>query len=169
MALYVTCCLSSLEETPSQSCPSEWKNVAYHISKERILQPSSHHIIAARTMSPERTQNENRMPSIKLSAIAVTPAMVHPLVTQDGKTQDTGPSWDTYQRNDFIEPRLLHLSLHKKALHSLTWHILFSLINSNLLIFWLPGFCYKIPIYPGSSLTSSEQSLRAIWEAAFQA
>ena len=42
-------------------------------------------------MSPERTQNENRMPSIKLSAIAVTPTMVHPLETQDGKTQDTGP------------------------------------------------------------------------------
>ena len=29
--------------------------------------------------------------------------------------------------------------------------------NSNLLMFWLPRFCCKTPIYPGSSLTSLEQ------------
>ena len=33
-------------------------------------------------------------------------------------------------------------------------------------MFWLPGLCCKTPMYPGSSLTSSEQFLRAIWEAA---
>ena len=30
----------------------------------------------------------------------------------------------------------------------------------------LPGLCCKTPIYPGFSLTSSEQSLRTTWEAA---
>ena len=42
---------------------------------------------------------------------------------------------------------------------------LVSLINSDLLMFRLPVFLAKCPEYPGSSLTSSEQSLRAIWEA----
>ena len=36
--------------------------------------------------------------------------------------------------------------------------------SSNYLL-----FIAETPIYPGSSLTSSEQSLRAIWEAVFQA
>ena len=48
-----------------------------------------------------------------------------------------------HQRNVFIEPRLLHLPIHRKALNSLTWDVWFSLINSNLLIFRLPGFCCK--------------------------
>ena len=36
-------------------------------------------------------------------------------------------------------------------------------------MFWLPGFCCRIPVYPGSSLASSEQSLRPTREAVFQA
>ena len=75
-------------------------------------------------------------------------------------------SQGAHQRNDFSEPRPLHLPIHRKALNSLTWDIWFSLINSNLLMFWLPGLHCKTPIYPRSSLTSSEQSLRATWEAA---
>ena len=31
-------------------------------------------------------------------------------------------SWDTYQRNDFSEPRLLHLPTYRKVLNSLTWN-----------------------------------------------
>ena len=38
------------------------------------------------------------------------------------------------QRNDFREPRFLHLPIHRKALNSLTWHIWFSLVNSNPLM-----------------------------------
>ena len=38
----------------------------------------------------------------------------------------------------------------------------FSLINSKLLMFWPPGFRCKVPVYLGSSLASSKQSLRAI-------
>ena len=35
------------------------------------------------------------------------------------------------QRDDFREPRLLHLPIQRKALNSLTWHTWFSLINSK--------------------------------------
>ena len=38
---------------------------------------------------------------------------------------------------DFNEPRLLHLPVRRKALNSLTWDVWFSLINGNLLMFWL--------------------------------
>ena len=52
-------------------------------------------------------------------------------------------SWGAYQRNDFSEPRLLHLPIHRKALNSLTWVIWFSLINNNLFTFRLPALCCK--------------------------
>ena len=51
--------------------------------------------------------------------------------------------WDAYQRSDSSEPRLLHLLLYGRVLNSLTWDIWFSLINSNLLMFQLPGLCCK--------------------------
>ena len=38
-------------------------------------------------------------------------------------------SWDAYKRNDFSEPRLLYLPIHRKVLNSLTWDIWFSLIH----------------------------------------
>ena len=72
-------------------------------------------------------------------------------------------SWDAYVKNNFTEPKLLHLPMHRKVLNSLTWDLWFSLINSNILVFWLPGLCCKTPLYLSSS---SAQSLRAIWEAA---
>ena len=65
--------------------------------------------------------------------------------------------------------RLLHLLIGRKLLNSLTWDVWFSLINSNLLMFWLPGFCCKTLLYPGSSLTSSERFLRTMWEVVFRA
>lgn len=60
------------------------------IRKQRMFQPSSYHITAAPTGSPEETQDGNRMQVIKQSATAATP-MVQPEETQDEKTQDTGP------------------------------------------------------------------------------
>ena len=60
----------------------------------------------------------------------------HMIQTPDG--------WGAYQRNDFSDPRPLHLPIHRKALNSLTWHNWFSLINSNHLMFQLLGLCYKI-------------------------
>ena len=47
------------------------------------------------------------------------------------------------QRNTFREPRALSLPTHKNTLSSLTWDDWFSLINTNFLIFGLPGFCCK--------------------------
>ena len=55
----------------------------------------------------------------------------------------------------------------KNSLNSLTRDVWFSVINSNTLMFLPPGFCCKTLTYPGSSITSSEQSLRATWEAVF--
>ena len=54
--------------------------------------------------------------------------------------------WGAHQRNDFSEPRLLHLPIHRKTLNSLTWDVWFSLMNSNLLMFWLPVLCCKKPL-----------------------
>ena len=69
---------------------------------------------------------------------------VHIEGIQDGEKQDMTPeSWGAFQRNDFSEPSLLHLPTHRKVLNSLTWGIWFSLINSNLLMFRLPGLCCK--------------------------
>ena len=52
-------------------------------------------------------------------------------------------AWGAYQRNGSSEPRLLHFPLHRKAQNVLTWDIRFSLINSNLLMFWLLSLCCK--------------------------
>ena len=43
-------------------CP--WKHCC-HISKQRMLLPSSHHITAAMMVSPEGTQDTNRIPTPK--------------------------------------------------------------------------------------------------------
>ena len=60
-----------------------------------MLQPSSLYVTAALMVSPEGSQDRNRMPAIKQSTAAATPRptplMVHPEETQDEKAQDTGP------------------------------------------------------------------------------
>ena len=40
------------------------KNIACHISKQRMLQPSSHHVTAIPMLSPEGPQDRNIMPII---------------------------------------------------------------------------------------------------------
>ena len=71
---------------------------------------------------------KTRMPTIKPSATADNLYEE----TQDEKAQ---VSRSACQRNDFREPRLLHLPIPRKALNFVTWDIWFSLINSNLLMF----------------------------------
>jgi len=44
----------------------------------------------------------------------------------------------------FQSAQNLHLPIHRKAPNSLTWHLWFSLINNDLLMFYLI-FCCKIP------------------------
>ena len=52
-------------------------------------------------------------------------------------------SQGAYQRNDFNEPRLLHLPILRKALNSIAWDVWLCLINSHLLMSWLAGVCCK--------------------------
>jgi len=53
-------------------------------------------------------------------------------------------SRDAYERNDFNNPRLLYLPIHRRALNSLTWDVYFSLINGNLMFTLLAPLCYKL-------------------------
>ena len=67
-------------------------------------------------MSPEETGCANRIPA--------------------------SDSWGAYQRNEFSEPKLLHLSMYRKALNTLMWDIWFSLT----VIIWcsqIPASCCK--------------------------
>ena len=61
-------------------------------------------------------------------------------------------SWGADQRNDFSEPRLLHLPIRRKVPNSLTWDIWFSLIYKNLLMFRLLALCCKAPMHHGFPL-----------------
>ena len=63
------------------------------------------------------------------------------------------------QKDDIKEPRLFPLLRCREALNSLTWAPWFSLIYSNLLMVWLPGFCCKIHVHSDSCLPFSEQFL----------
>ena len=74
-------------------------------------------------------------------------------------------SWGAYQKNDFIEPRLWHLLIHKKALNSLIWNICSSLINNNLLMFKLLALYCKTSVKLGSSLYLRVVSLRFTLDA----
>ena len=79
------------------------KSIGHHISKQRILQSSSHHITASQTKSPERTQDGHRMPPPACTPLALgagqplqPPQIVTPEETQDEKTQgteDSGSRW----------------------------------------------------------------------------
>ena len=74
--------------------------------------------------------------------------MVSPQGAQDVKKHRIAAqdSWDAYERNDFTEPRLLHLPIHRKAQNSLTWYVWFSIIYNNLLMFRLSALCCKTSI-----------------------
>ena len=115
-----------------------------------MLQPSNHHITTALMVSSEGTQDRNRMSATKLSTTAATPTVVHPEETQDESAQDTG-LW-ALQRDDFSEPRLLNLSIHRKALNSLACNIYFSLVNGNFYVLTNLVFVIKTPVYPSASL-----------------
>ena len=71
-------------------------------------------------------------------------------------------SWGAHQRNDFREPRRLHLPIHRKALNSLRYLVFFkeNFWCSNYLV-----FAAKTPFISWFPFPSWEQSLRAIWEA----
>ena len=65
------------------------------------------------------------------------PPTVYPEGIQDGERQVilAPDSWGAYHRNDFSEPRLPFFHTQKSA-KFLNWDIWFSIINSNLLMFF---------------------------------
>ena len=110
------------------------QNTACHISKQRTLQPSSHHITATPKVNPGGAQDINKMPF----------RTVHLEETWDKKAQDTGPKYLRCISKEWFQwAQTLYLLIHRKALNSLTWDIWFSLINSTLLMFQLPGLYWK--------------------------
>ena len=70
--------------------------------------------------------------------------------------------------NDFNEPRLLHIPIHRKVLNSLTWDVWFSFFSSNVLTFLLPGLCCKnahISWFPLYLFGAVPQSCHATWSS----
>ena len=110
------------------------KKCCCHISKQRMLHPSSHQW-ALREL---RMEQDARHLAVSLCS---HPPTVYPEEIQDEKHRILAPDrWG--ERNDFSQPWFLHLPIHRKALNSLTWDVWFSLVYSNLLMFRPPGlFC----------------------------
>ena len=128
-------------------------------------------------MSPAVPKQQHMLPASKSSATAAAPWWCAVRGTQEGESQgtfwalDTGPkSLRCLAEESFSEPRLSHLPMHREALKSLTWDVWFFVISSNLLMFNYMSFFFsvKTPVYTGSSLISSEQFLRAVWEPVSQ-
>ena len=107
------------------------KKVACCVSKQEMLQPSTNRIAAALTVSPEGTQDGNRMPAeAAMGHRPLQPPCQWALRTpRMGKHRMLAPDRCT----EVSEPRLLHLPKHREARNSSTWDIWLSLINSNLL------------------------------------
>ena len=107
-----------------------WANISCHISKQgchshQWLLPSNVSWWALRELRKEKN-------TCHLAVIRPQPLlMMSPEERKLRKWKHRKPapySQGAYQRNDFSEPRLLHLLIFRKALNSLTWGIWFSLI-----------------------------------------
>lgn len=123
------------------------KNISSHISKERMLQPSSHHNTAALMVNPDGTQDGHKWAAHCQVHLAVShcnhPRWCTLMKLRMRKHWILAPdSLSAYERNNFSEPRILYPPIHRRALESLTWDIQFALINNNLLICLLPGLFY---------------------------
>ena len=89
------------------------KNVSCHFSKPRMLQLYSHQLLEPPASAP---WGDFRMKKDRILSL---------------------DSEGEYRRNNFSEPRLLHLHIHWKVLNSLTWDSWFSLIT---IIFWCSDY-----------------------------
>ena len=70
-------------------------------------------------------------------------------------------SWGTYERNEFREPRDLHLPQQRK-LNSFTWHL-------TILVQIVCSLCCKLVYSPTLSPASLEQFSQSYWDALSQA
>ena len=104
------------------------------------------------TVSLEGTQDGDKRAALPIAKPSVTAATAQRCTLRRlrmGKHRILAPDiWGAHQRNDFSEPSLLHLPIHRKTLNSWTWDVWFSLINSNLLKFQVPGLCCKDSYMP---------------------
>ena len=69
-------------------------------------------------------------------------------------------SWGGHQRNDFSEPRLLCLPIHRKVLNFIKWDVWFSLIYHYLSVFLTTSSLLQNPYIPWLL-----PYLKAVWEA----
>ena len=144
------------------------KTTACHISKQRMLQASSHY--SCPRGEPRGSSGWRLMGCLPPSPQPLQPfPAVLPERFPDGNEQAAGTRQPRCLSKGWYQwAQTSPLHIHRKVLNSLTWHIWFSLINSNLLKFWLLGLCCKNSCISSVLLPSSEQSLRAVWEATFQ-
>ena len=72
-----------------------------------------------------------------------------------------------HQTSDFGEPRLLHLPIQRKTPNFVTWDIWFSLINSDILMFWLPVLWLQKILYMlvPPFLLQNNSGITVIWDA----
>ena len=100
----------------------------------------SHQTLTRSLFPPGNSECKQRRPTIPHHSAAASSQVVPPGDSGWESTGKRGPaSWGAHQRTDCRELRLLHFPKHRKVLNSLTWDICSS-INSNHLMFWLPGF-----------------------------
>ena len=92
--------------------------------KERMSQSSEIAVTTdGKLVSREETHEGKSICHLAVIRLHPLPT-VSPEETQHVKIESWPPdSWDTYQRNDFSEPRALHLPTYWKVLNSLTWDI----------------------------------------------
>ena len=124
-----------------------------HISKQgchshQWWQPSSVSCWALREL---RTENTCRLAAIRPQPLLMVSPEERKL--RKWKHRKLAPySQGAYQRNDFSEPRLLHLLMFRKALNSLTWNIWFSLIyKKKAFDIYTTCLCCKTYVWPGFS------------------
>ena len=101
-------------------------------------------VTAISDSSPPGHSGRRRIPELCGNhQAAVTPDR-EPWRTQDIKNCRilTPDSWDAHERNDFSEPRLLHLPIYRKALNSLSY---LNFFNSQK-YFW----CSDYPLFVAS-------------------
>ena len=102
-------------------CQWKKKNVTCRTSKQRVLQLSSHHILA-------------------------TPA-VHSMEIQDGGNRILAlDRYRTHQENDCSESRPLCLPSHRKVLNSFTWDVWAINFFKLTLVFWCSGFSWWLNV-----------------------
>lgn len=151
--------LKCLQRTDYMVKQPHRKHATCHISKQRILQLSSHHLRTTLTVRREEAQDKNRMPTSKHRHCSHTP-----YEERDSWSLSLPMRcWNLMTKMSyFSEPRLIHSSFpHRKMLNSLPWGVWLSLcfdvlppssLLQNLCVSWF------LPYLLGA--TSGE-----IWEA----